>query len=245
MLETIDLCKVYRPKRGVPVTALDHVSLKFPDRGMVFLLGKSGSGKSTLLNLLGGLDRYDSGEIRIEGVSSQAFKQQHFDSYRNTYVGFIFQEYNVLEEFSVGANIALALELQARRAEDEAINAILDQVDLTGYGNRKPNELSGGQKQRVAIARIFLKNPPILILDEATSALDSVTEAKIQRAFDALAVGRTTLIIAHRLSTIRAAGRIISIADGVITECCTHEELIGTDGIYANLYNTQNANNWR
>ena len=100
--------------------------------------------------------------------------------------------------------------------------------------------LSGGQKQRVAIARIFLKNPPILILDEATSALDSVTEARIQRAFDALSQGRTTLIIAHRLSTIRKANRIISIADGVIAECGTHEQLLLENGIYAELYNTQN-----
>ena len=92
-----------------------------------------------------------------------------------------------------------------------------------------------------AIARIFLKNPPILILDEATSALDSVTEAKIQRAFDKLALGRTTLIIAHRLSTIRSANRIVSIADGLITECGSHEELLQTDGIYAQLYKTQNA----
>jgi len=101
--------------------------------------------------------------------------------------------------------------------------------------------LSGGQKQRVAIARVFLKNPPILILDEATSALDSVTEAKIQRAFDNLAKGRTTLIIAHRLSTIRNASRIISIADGRITECGTHEELVDQGGIYASLYHTQNG----
>ena len=99
--------------------------------------------------------------------------------------------------------------------------------------------LSGGQKQRVAIARIFLKNPPILILDEATSALDSVTEAKIQRAFDALAKGRTTLIIAHRLSTIRAAHRIIAVADGVIAEEGTHSQLLEKDGIYAKLYRTQ------
>ena len=91
------------------------------------------------------------------------------------------------------------------------------------------------------MARIFLKNPPILILDEATSALDSVTEAKIQKAFDNLSKGRTTLIIAHRLSTIRSAGRIIAIADGVITECGTHQELLESGGIYADLYRTQNA----
>ena len=140
MLETRNLCKVYKPKKGVPFIALDNVSLKFPEKGMVFLLGKSGSGKSTLLNLLGGLDKYDDGEIIIKGVSSKDFKQSYFDSYRNTYVGFIFQEYNILEEFSVGANIALAIELQGRKATDEEVNAILKEVDLEGYGNRKPNE---------------------------------------------------------------------------------------------------------
>ena len=109
------------------------------------------------------------------------------------------------------------------------------------YVGERGTLLSGGQKQRIAIARIFLKNPPILILDEATSALDSITEAKIQRAFDNLAAGRTTLIIAHRLSTIRNANRIVSIADGYIREAGTHEQLLQTDGIYAQLYKTQNA----
>ena len=111
------------------------------------------------------------------------------------------------------------------------------------YVGERGTLLSGGQKQRVAIARIFLKNPPILILDEATSALDSVTEAKIQRAFDTLSQGRTTLIIAHRLSTIRAANRIISIADGVIAEYGTHEQLLSHNGIYADLYRTQHTQN--
>lgn len=159
MLEVKNLVKVYKPKKGVSVSAVDNVSLKFPDKGMIFLLGKSGSGKSTLLNLLGGLDRYTSGEIIIKGVSSKDFKQQHFDSYRNTYVGFIFQEYNILDEFSVGANVALAIELQGRKATDEEINRILKDVDLEGYANRKPNELSGGQKQRVAIARGWSRIP--------------------------------------------------------------------------------------
>ena len=109
------------------------------------------------------------------------------------------------------------------------------------YVGERGTLLSGGQKQRVAIARIFLKNPPILILDEATSALDSVTEAKIQRAFDKLSQGRTTMIIAHRLSTIRSASRIVSISDGLITECGTHEELLSKGGVYAQLYRTQNA----
>ena len=109
------------------------------------------------------------------------------------------------------------------------------------YVGERGTLLSGGQKQRVAIARIFLKNPPILILDEATSALDSVTEAEIQNSFDELAKGRTTLIIAHRLSTVRGADRIVAISDGLITETGTHEALLAKGGIYAKLYRTQNA----
>ena len=101
--------------------------------------------------------------------------------------------------------------------------------------------LSGGQKQRISIARIFLKIPPVLILDEATSALDSVTEARLQETFEKLSQGRTTIIIAHRLSTIRNASRIVSIADGIITECGTHEQLVHTGGVYSQLYKTQNA----
>ena len=107
------------------------------------------------------------------------------------------------------------------------------------YVGERGTLLSGGQKQRVAIARIFLKNPPVLILDEATSALDSVTEAKIQGAFDSLAKGRTTLVIAHRLSTIRSADRIVAVSEGKIAECGTHEELLAKDGLYAGLWNTQ------
>lgn len=179
MLETKNLKKVYKTKKGVSVNALNGVSIKFPEKGLVFLLGKSGSGKSTLLNLLGGLDKYDEGEIIIKGVSSKDFNQSHFDSYRNTYVGFIFQEYNVLEEFTVGANIALAIELQGRKASDEEINSILTKVDLEGYGDRKPNELSGGQKQRVAIARALVKNPQIIMADEPTGALDSKTGKQV------------------------------------------------------------------
>ena len=217
MLETKELVKIYKPKKGVPVTALDKVSLKFPDTGMVFLLGKSGSGKSTLLNLLGGLDSYNSGEIIIKGVSSKDFKQSHFDSYRNTYIGFIFQEYNILDEFTVGANIALAIELQNRRATDEEINKILEEVDLQGYGNRKPNELSGGQKQRVAIARALVKNPEIIMADEPSGALDSNTGKQIFDTLKNLSKEKLVIVVSHdREFAELYADRIVELADGKV-----------------------------
>ena len=154
---------------------------------------------------------------------------------------FLFAD-TIFENIRYGKPDATEEEVIAAARQAEIYEDILAMPDgFQTYVGERGALLSGGQKQRVAIARIFLKNPPILILDEATSALDSVTEAKIQRAFDNLAKGRTTLIIAHRLSTIRSAQRIISIADGVITECGSHEELLAKGGIYANLYKTQNA----
>ncbi len=217
MLEAKNLVKVYKPKKGVPVYALNDVSLKLPDTGMVFLLGKSGSGKSTLLNILGGLDRYDEGDIIIKGVSSKEFQQKHFDSYRNTYIGFIFQEYNILEEFSIGANIGLALELQGKKATSEQINDILKQVDLDGMGNRKPNELSGGQKQRVAIARALVKNPQIIMADEPTGALDSKTGKQVFDTLKKLSKEKLVLIVSHdREFSEQYADRIIELSDGKI-----------------------------
>lgn len=193
------------------------MSIRFPEKGMVFLLGKSGSGKSTLLNLLGGLDRYNGGEIIIKGVSSKSFRQKHFDSYRNTYVGFIFQEYNILDEFSVGANIALAIQLQGRKATNDAINAILEEVDLAGYGNRKPNELSGGQKQRVAIARALVKNPQIIMADEPTGALDSATGRQVLDTLKKLSADKLVIVVSHdREFAEKYADRIVELADGRI-----------------------------
>ncbi len=215
MLEIRHLTKTYRPKRGVPVKALDDVSLTFGEKGMVFLLGKSGSGKSTLLNVLGGLDRFDSGEMILKGVSAHAFRQRELDSYRNTYLGFIFQEYNILEEFTVGANVALAIELQGRRATDEQINAILRQVDLSDCADRKPNELSGGQKQRVAIARALVKDPDVIMADEPTGALDSVTGRQVLDTLKRLSADKLVLVVSHdREFAERYADRIVELADG-------------------------------
>ena len=226
---------------------LRDVSLHVAPGETVAIVGPSGGGKTTLCQLIPRFYEVSGGAIRIDGQDIRDVTQRSI----HENIGIVQQEVflfadTIFENIRYGKPDATMEEVieAAKKAEIyEDILAMPHGFDT--YVGERGTLLSGGQKQRVAIARIFLKNPPILILDEATSALDSVTEAKIQKAFDALAVGRTTLIIAHRLSTIRAAGRIISIADGVITESGTHEELVHTDGIYANLYNTQNANNWR
>ena len=225
MLEIKNLTKVYRSKTGNPVKALDNVSISFPETGMVFILGKSGSGKSTLLNVIGGLDAYDSGEFIIKGKSSKQFGGSDFDAYRNTFIGFIFQEYNVLDDFSVGANIGLALELQGKKATDEKINAILKQVDLVSFAKRKPNELSGGQKQRVAIARALVKDPQIIMADEPTGALDSNTGKQIFDTLKELSREKLVLIVSHdRDFAERYADRIIELSDGKILSDVTKHE---------------------
>ena len=224
MIEIRNLVKVYNPKNGVPVRAVDGVNLKIADTGMVFLLGKSGSGKSTMLNLLGGLDQYDSGEIIIKGKSSKDFSQSEFDSLRNTYVGFIFQEYNILSEFNVGQNIALAMELQGKKVTPQALDELLDTVDLTGYARRKPNELSGGQKQRVAIARALIKNPEIIMADEPTGALDSVTGRQVLMTLKKLSKSKLVIVVSHDREFAEKYGdRIIEMADGkIISDTVKH-----------------------
>ncbi len=225
MLEIRNITKVYRSKTGEEVKALDNVSIQFPESGMVFILGKSGSGKSTLLNVMGGLDSYDSGEFVIKGKSSKDFAGSDFDAYRNTFIGFIFQEYNVLDDFTVGANIALALELQGKKASEAAVNGILSQVDLLNYAKRKPNELSGGQKQRVAIARALVKEPEIIMADEPTGALDSNTGKQIFDTLKELSKTKLVLIVSHdRDFAERYADRIVELADGQIIEDVTKHE---------------------
>ena len=219
MLEVKNLSKIYKStvKNGVDTKALDDVSLSFPDKGMVFLLGKSGSGKSTLLNVCGGLDAPTSGEIIVKGKSSKSFSQSDFDSYRNTFVGFIFQEYNILNEFSVEDNIALALELQGKPKDKKAIAALLDEVDLSGFAKRKPNTLSGGQKQRIAIARALVKSPEIIMADEPTGALDSSTGKQVFDTLKKLSRDKLVIVVSHDRDFAELYGdRIIELKDGKI-----------------------------
>ena len=220
---------------------LQDVSLEVAPGETIAIVGPSGGGKTTLCQLIPRFYDVSSGSIAIDGQDIRNVTQKSI--HQN--IGIVQQEVflfadTIFENIRYGKPDATMEEVVEAAKKAEIYEDIMAMPNgFQTYVGERGTLLSGGQKQRVAIARIFLKNPPILILDEATSALDSVTEAKIQRAFDALSQGRTTLIIAHRLSTIRAAGWIISISDGVITECGSHEELMAKGGIYASLYTTQ------
>ncbi len=220
---------------------LDHVSIHIPQGETVAVVGPSGGGKSTLCQLIPRFYDVTGGRILVDGQDVRAVTQR---SLRRS-IGIVQQDVflfagTVLDNIRYGRPDATEAEVidAARRAEIyDDIMAMPDGFHT--YVGERGVMLSGGQKQRVSIARIFLKNPPILILDEATSALDSVTEARIQSAFDELAKGRTTLIIAHRLSTIRSANRIIVVDENHILEEGTHDELLAAGGEYAQLYNAQ------
>ena len=225
---------------------LHHVTLHVRVGETVAVVGPSGGGKSTLCQLIPRFYDVTGGEIDIDGVDVRRIR---LDDLRRA-IGVVQQDVFLFAD-TVRENIRYGrpgasdeeVEAAARRAEIYDDILAMPQAFDTYVGERG-TLLSGGQKQRVAIARVFLKDPPILILDEATSALDSVTEAKIQHAFDQLAAGRTTLIIAHRLSTIRNADRILVVQDGCITEQGDHETLLARQGAYARLYHTQNLGDY-
>jgi len=229
MLEVKNLVKRYqisKKSKTKTVTALNNVSITFPEKGLIFLLGKSGSGKSTLLNAIGGLDTFDSGEIIIKGKSSKNFTQSDFDSYRNTFIGFIFQEDNVLEEFTVAKNLELAIELQGKNPSKEEVDKLLDLVEMKEFAKRKPNQLSGGQKQRVAIARALIKNPEIILADEPTGALDSNTGKQVMETLKNLSKEKLVIIVSHDREFAEIYGdRIVELKDGKIIRDVSKKEV--------------------
>lgn len=238
-IQVRDVCFAYGENSE---EVLHHVDLRVAPGETVAIVGPSGGGKSTLCNLIPRFYDVQEGSILVDGQDVRQVTQQSLR--RN--IGVVQQEVflfaaSILDNIRYGRPDASMYDvvLAAKKAEIYDDIMAMPQGFDTFVGERGAL-LSGGQKQRISIARIFLKNPPILILDEATSALDSLTEARIQHAFDALAKGRTTLVIAHRLSTVRNASRILVMEEGRITESGTHEKLLKKGGAYAKLYETQN-----
>ena len=221
---------------------LHRLSLHVAPGETIAVVGPSGGGKTTLCSLIPRFYDVGAGSIKIDGLD---VRDVHQRSLRRN-IGVVQQDVflfaaSIMENIRYGRPGATTDEVIAAARRAEIYDDIMSMPEgFDTYVGERGALLSGGQKQRISIARIFLKDPPVLILDEATSALDSVTESKIQRAFDELAKGRTTLIIAHRLSTVRSAHRILVVRDGVISEEGTHQELLDKGGDYAQLYNTQN-----
>ena len=180
MLQIKNISKTYKTGDLVQV-ALDDVSLNLRDNEFVAILGPSGSGKTTLLNIIGGLDRYDDGDLVINNVSTKKYRDRDCDSYRNHTIGFVFQSYNLIPHQTILANVELALTIAGVSKKERKARALqaLDEVGLKDQAHKRPNQMSGGQMQRVAIARALINNPDILLADEPTGALDTQTSIQV------------------------------------------------------------------
>lgn len=218
MLEVRNISKTY-VTGDLTQVALDNVSLTLRDNEFVAILGPSGSGKTTLLNVIGGLDRYDSGDLVIDGVSTKEYKDKDWDSYRNHTVGFVFQNYNLIAHQSVLSNVELALTISDVPASERKARAreALEKVGLGDQIHKKPNQLSGGQMQRVAIARALVNDPDIILADEPTGALDSKTSVQIMDLLKEVAKDRLVIMVTHNPDLANEyATRIINLKDGQI-----------------------------
>lgn len=218
MLQIQHICKEYRTGNLVQ-KALDDVSLNLRDNEFVAILGPSGSGKTTLLNIIGGLDRYDSGDLIINGISTKKYKDRDWDSYRNHTIGFVFQSYNLIPHQTVLSNVELALTISGIGKEERRKRAIdaLKKVGLGEQLHKRPSQMSGGQMQRVAIARALVNDPDILLADEPTGALDSDTSIQVMDLLKEVAKDRLVVMVTHNPELAEEyATRIVNLRDGKI-----------------------------
>ena len=218
MLQLKNIKKSYKTGNFVQ-HALENVSLQFRKNEFVAILGPSGSGKTTLLNIIGGLDRYDRGDLIINNKSTKEFKDTDWDAYRNNCVGFIFQSYNLINHISILANVELGMTLSGvskNERRKKAIN-VLKKVGLEEHINKKPNQLSGGQMQRVAIARALVNDPDIILADEPTGALDSKTSIQIMELIKKIAQEKLVIMVTHNSDLAHSyASRIVELKDGTV-----------------------------
>lgn len=218
MLKLIGINKIYKAG-DMEVHALKNINLEFRESELVAVLGPSGCGKTTMLNIVGGLDKYTSGDLIINGISTKEYVDSDWDAYRNSTIGFVFQNYNLISHLNVIENVELALTLSGVSASERRARAeqALKEVGLETQFNKKPNQLSGGQMQRVAIARALVNNPDIVLADEPTGALDSVTSVQIMELLKEVAKTRLVIMVTHNGDLAdRYANRIIRLLDGEI-----------------------------
>ena len=245
MIEIKNIVKNYVTGDTV-VEALKNVSLNFRENEFVSILGQSGCGKTTLLNVLGGLDRYDSGEIIINGKSTKEFKDKDWDTYRNHYIGFIFQSYNLIPHLTVLENVEIALSIAGISKKEKKQKALkaLERVGLSEQVNKKPNQLSGGQMQRVAIARAIVNNPKIILADEPTGALDSETSVQIMNLLKEIAGDHLIIMVTHNQELAKKySSRIISLLDGKVTNDTNEYSITDAEREELKTKNNKNTEN--
>lgn len=220
MLQIKNISKTYKTGNFIQ-KALNEVSLNLRDNEFVAILGPSGSGKTTLLNIIGGLDKYDSGDLIINGISTKDYKDKQWDTYRNHTIGFIFQSYNLIPHQTILSNVELALTIAGISKKEKTKLALdaLDKVGLKEQAHKKPNQLSGGQMQRVAIARALVNNPSIVLADEPTGALDTKTSIQVMDLLKEVAKDRLVVMVTHNPELAKEyANRIVNLKDGVIID---------------------------
>ena len=220
MLKLIDIKKDYIMGNDT-VHALKGININFRNSEFVSILGPSGCGKTTLLNIIGGLDRYTSGDLVINGTSTKKYKDKDFDTYRNHRIGFVFQNYNLITHLSVLSNVELALTLSgvSKLERREKALEVLERVGLKDQINKKPNQMSGGQMQRVAIARALINDPDIILLDEPTGALDSKTSVEIMELLKEIAEDKLLIMVTHNPDLAeKYSSRIIKLLDGKVID---------------------------
>lgn len=218
MIVLKNVCKNYSTNRNT-FNVLKNVSINLENKGMTFILGKSGSGKSTLLNIIGGLDKFDNGDIIVDGKNIKNFSEHDFDLYRNTYVGFIFQNYNLIDTYNVYENILISMQLRGSSISENKIDDLLKKLEIYNLKYRKISELSGGEQQRVAIARALVKNPKVILADEPTGNLDTKTASEVMKLLKEISKDRLVVVVSHDTNLAKSYGdRIISLEDGKVID---------------------------
>ena len=234
MLKLENITKIYDGK-NFKQKALDNVNLSFRKSEFVSILGPSGSGKTTLLNIIGGLDKYTSGDLIIDGVSTKNYKDASWDAYRNKKIGFVFQNYNLISHQTVLSNVILALTISGITKKERIKRAkkVLEDVGLIEHLNKKPTQLSGGQMQRVAIARALAKNPKMLLCDEPTGALDINTGKNILKLLSDMCRknGITVVVITHNQAISAMGDKVIKIKNGIVDSVVINDNPVSVDEI--------------